>query len=134
MTLWGPIIIAVIAGETIAILWGAVRLGWAPFHEPFPAKPHADGAVTRRFQTFKVSFVNLGWSVHASVDEKHLHLMPVRLLRSFGARPVSIPWDAIHIEKRSRSGRWVTVKIGGRTVFGPAWCLDLAEPPSPDHA
>jgi hypothetical protein len=115
--------------EPVVILWAIVRFGWAPIHEKFPAREPGADAVRRGFQSFKVGILNLGFSIHATVDAHYLHLEPAAYLRWARARTVSIPWDAISIEKRSRSGRWITVKTDKWTIMGPAWCLELAESP-----
>ncbi|MHC4102906.1 MAG: hypothetical protein ACYS15_01390 [Planctomycetota bacterium] len=128
---WTSVIIAgivlFVVLEPIVILWAIVHFAWAPIHEKFPARaPEAD-AVRRGFQSFRVGIMNLGFSIHATVDEHHLHLEPAAYLRWARARTVSIPWDAINIEKRSRSGRWITAKVDKWSLMGPAWCLELAE-------
>ncbi len=121
----GIVVFAVL--EPIVILWAVVHFGWAPIHDKFPAHEPGAEAVRRPFQSFRVGILNLGFSIHATADERHLHLEPAAYLRRLGARAVSVPWEAIHVEKRSRSGRWVTVKVDKWTITGPAWCLELAE-------
>jgi hypothetical protein len=124
----GAGIVLFVITETLAILWAIVRFGWAPIHKRFPAREPGADAVRRPFQSFRVGVMNLGFSIHATADEHHLHLEPAAYLRRFGARPVSIPWEEISVEKRSRSGRWITVKVDKWTIMGPAWCLALAGP------
>ena len=63
----------------------------------------------------------MGWSVHASVDDQHLHLKPVAFLRWFGAIPMSIRWE--HLSKLNRSGKSAYI-TGGRLV-SPAWCFEM---------
>jgi hypothetical protein len=121
----GIVVFAVL--EPILIFWAIVRFAWAPIHEKFPTHEPGADAVRRGFQSFKVGILNLSFSIHATVDEHRLHLEPGAYLRWFGARTVSIPWDAMTVEKRSRSGRCVTVKADKWTIMGPAWCLELAE-------
>ncbi|MHC4416408.1 MAG: hypothetical protein ACYS0G_14125 [Planctomycetota bacterium] len=128
------IIVAALA-ESFVILWAIVRFGWKPLADVFPPQPSQPDAVVRRFRSFRVGVVNFGFSMHVAVDERHLHLETVALFRWFGARPVSVPWESIRIQKRSRWGRWITAKVGPRTITGPAWCLELAEPtPDTNHA
>jgi len=123
----GIVVFAVL--EPILILWAIVHFAWAPIHKKFPAHEPGAGAVRRGFQSFKVGILNLGFSIHATADEHHLHLEPAAYLRCFGAHTVSIPWDAMTVKKRSRRGRWITVKADKWTIMGPAWCLDLARSP-----
>jgi hypothetical protein len=125
------IILGVVAADLLVmslVFTGIVRMGWNQPLAAYPPQPIADDAVTRSFQTFRLGLVNLGGSIHVAADERWLHLTPIRLLRSLGARPASIPWDGIRIQKRSRNGRWITARIGRTTLQGPAWCLELAEP------
>ena len=97
--------------------------------------PHADliaggcsGADERRFQSFRLGVLHLGFCIHVAADEGHLHLQPAALLRFFEAPTASIPWSSIEIQKRSRTGKSITARINERTLLGPAWCLGLAEP------
>ena len=122
------LIISLAVVEPIVLIWTIVHFGWRPFQDAFPAQPQRDDAVVRRFQSFRLGVLNLGFSIHVAVDEQHLHLQPVAVFRWFGAHRASIPWVSISVIKRSRSGRRITVKIGERTLVGPAWCLELAEP------
>ena len=126
---WWPLIITGIILFTIVepwvIIWAAMRMGWRPLLDKFPAQTPASDAVARRFQSFRLGFMNLGFSIHVAVDERWLHLTPAAFLAWGGGAPVSIPWDSISIVKRSRSR--ATAKIGKRTLVGPAWCLELAE-------
>ena len=114
--------------EPIVLFWAIVRFGWRPFEQAHPAQPVHEDAVARNFQSFSIGLLNLGFAIHAAADERHLHLTPVALLRWFGAGTVSIPWEAIKVQKRSRRGNWIVAKVGNRTIRGPAWCLGLAEP------
>jgi hypothetical protein len=124
------IVLAVVVADVLLvtlILWFILRLGWGKLERLFPAQAPAADAVSRRFQSFRLNLLNLGFSVHVTVDERHLHLDAVRFLRWLGARPMSIPWEQISIVKR-RGGRWIAAKIDSFTLHGPAWCLSLAEP------
>jgi len=94
----------------------------------FPAVEPAPDAVRRSFQSFKFGMYNAGWSVHVAVDERYLHLMPAALFRWCGAKNASIPWEAITLEKRGKMS--TRVKIGKMTIWGPTWCLELAQPPA----
>jgi hypothetical protein len=94
--------------------WGMVHLGWRPWAREYPPHPPAPDAVRRRFQSFRVGMMNLGGAIHVAVDEDHLHLTPVRVLRWIGMSPISVPWGSITI--RRRRGRWVMASAGGRTL------------------
>jgi len=71
---WGPVIaiVAFIVVETIvgiAVVSAMVRNSIGEVAEKFPAQPVEADAVRRDFQSFKLGFVNLGWSVHVAADE-----------------------------------------------------------------
>jgi len=95
---------------------------WTPIARQHPVQPLADDAITRRFQSFSLGIINMGWSIHASVDDRHLHLEPVRPLRWFGAIPMSIRWE--DLSKLNRNGKSVYM-TGGHRLVGPAWCFEL---------
>ena len=134
-----PIIITLIVAaavlEPIILVWALLHFGWGPLARSYPAQPADDDAVTRSFQSFRLGLINLGFCIHVTVDERHLHLRPAAVLRWFGARAASIPWGSIRIVKRSRPrpggplrmAPSITARIDGRTLAGPAWCLELAE-------
>ncbi|MHC4142069.1 MAG: hypothetical protein ACYSUF_09395 [Planctomycetota bacterium] len=63
-------IVVFVVLEPILILWAIVRFGWAPIHEKFPAHEPGADAVRQGFQSFKVGILNLGFSIHATVDER----------------------------------------------------------------
>jgi hypothetical protein len=81
--------------------------------------------VRRDFQSYRFGIVNLGLSVHTTVDEAFLHLEPVRPLRLLGIRPISVPWDRVE-PVRWRGRRHAEVRIGSQRVLGPRWALGLA--------
>ncbi len=125
--------------EPFLLLWGVARLGWRPLQRDFPARSPAQDAVTRNFQSMRLGMLNLAFCIHVTVDDLYLHVTPVAPFRWFGAGTASIPWESIEIVKRSRIGRWITARIGKRTLVGPKWCLKLAPPaedapPTPDEA
>ena len=112
----------------VALLRGMSKSSIGGLAKQFPAvEPGAD-AVRRNFQSFKFGIYNAGWCVHVAVDERSLHLMPAKLFRWCGARDSSIPWEAITLEKRGKMS--TRVKIGKMTIWGPTWCLELAQPPA----
>ena len=130
MTWANVLIVTIVVGalaEPPLLIWGLMHFLWRPVHERFPGREPDGDAITKRFQSFRLGIMNLGFSIHVAVDENHLHLTPAGYLRVFGARPLSIPWESIAIQKRSRSKRWITAKVDRWTVVGPAWCLELAE-------
>ncbi len=112
-------IVLVVGRLLVSTLWKPLAHG----HEHVEPLPDA---VRKNFQSFRIATANFGFCVHVAVDENRLHLLPARFLRWFGARPMSIPWDQVNLKKRG--GHWSSVKIGKRSVHGPAWCLNLAEP------
>jgi hypothetical protein len=90
-----------------------------------PAEPRPE-AVRRRYQSFKVGLVNLGWCIHVAVDERSLHLTPARVARWFGMRAMTVPWESIEYLGKAAIGSSVRVRIAGEEIHGPAWCLNLA--------
>lgn len=108
------------------IIRAAIRAGWKRLQDTHPAADVGPDAVRKNFQSFKMGMMNLGLSVHVAVDDAHPHLLPAAMLRLFGAKPMSIPWDAIEIKYR---GKWSTrTTIAGANVWGPNWCFDLVSP------
>ena len=87
----------------------------------------ARDAVRRGFQTLSVNRLNFGLCINIAVDEQHLHLQPAKAFGWLGARPASIPWDAIEIQKPG--SRWITARCGPHRIKGPAWCMKLAGTP-----
>ncbi|MBX3374190.1 MAG: hypothetical protein KF817_10165 [Phycisphaeraceae bacterium] len=115
LTLWVGVFIVAVAGL-------AFRMLWQPMLAPFPARPPAPDAVHRRFQSFSVGIVNMGFSIHVAVDEAFLHLRPVAPWRWLGARDASIPWTAMTpVGRAARVARLP----GGHQIVGPRWCMRL---------
>ncbi len=110
----------------IATFVTVIKLGWGPLPRDFPATEPGDDAVWRRYQSFRLGLLSLGYCIHVAADERYLHLVPIKPLRACGGKPASIPWDAIRIESRSGRGKWITVRVGTHTLRGPSWCLELA--------
>jgi hypothetical protein len=132
-----PLVIAIVVGVVMmdlviiaALLHGLKNTVFGPLSQRYPARPPGEDAVTKRFQSFKMGMYNLGFSFHVTVDESHLHLDPAGFWRKLGAEPSSVPWSDIEVVRRGKSGKWTTVKIGGKPtpLLGPSWCLDLADP------
>lgn len=98
---------------------------WRPVFSKYPPQPHGPDAVTRRFQSFSVGFLNMGFSIHATTDSEHLHLEPLGIWQLLGASPASIPWSALTPERQSLAaieGR--TARLDGHLLFGPRWCFE----------
>ncbi len=122
------IVIAIVIVLDLLFMPVVVRLlvaqAWNPIAEAHPRTAPAPDAVTRRRQGISVGLVNLGMCFTISVDEHALHLVPNALGRLLGLRPASIPWDAIEAKKRGRF--FSRVRVAGRDLAAPRWCLDLA--------
>jgi hypothetical protein len=113
------LIAAVVGKAVVAALWN-------PLANKYHAVDPAADAVRKNFQSFRFGAVNMGFCVHVAVDEHHLTLTAIRPLRWLGAKPISIPWDQITMKKRG--SKWSTVHINAKSLHGPAWCLNLADP------
>ena len=111
-----------------SLIAGSLKLLWNPLHLAYPPRTPADDAVRKQLQSFRIGLLNLSYCIHTAVDENHLHLTPATLVGWLGAKPTSIPWDAIEVLKRSRFGQSMIVRVGKRRIAGPAWCLGLADP------
>ncbi len=119
------IVVSVTLLEIVTIVT-IIHVFWGPLPRDFPATEPGGDAVWRRYQSFRLGLLNLGYCIHVAADDQYLHLVPIKPLRAFGGRPASIPWDAIRIESRSGRGKWITVRVGTHTLRGPSWCLELA--------
>lgn len=119
------IIIAVDAVLIPSLLYGMISGYWQPIYKKHPATEPLPGAVARNFQSIRIELFNLGYCVHLTIDEQHLHIAPAWLLRVVGARTISLPWEAMQIKKLGK--RWGTVKIGSTQITGPAWAFELAK-------
>lgn len=131
---WWMIVLIVLAVDAIIIpclFYGVISGYWQPLEKRFPARDALPGAVRKEFQSIKLDLFNLGWCTHISVDEQHMHLDPVLLLRWFKAGRISLPWESLELERVGRS--WGKAKLrGGITLWAPAWAMRLAQTPSPD--
>jgi hypothetical protein len=120
----------VLPALTLAVI---VRVAWAPLARRYPARPDLAGAVRGRYESFRLGrFTRIGHGMHITVDEEHLHLDPIALLRWVGARRISLPWARM-TDVRPAPGRlgapadgMIAVTIDGRRIAGPAWCMTLA--------
>ena len=109
--------------ELPIIMFGIFHGMWKPLALKYPPQTHAPAAVTRKFQSFSVGIINLTWCVHATVDDAHLHLTPVKWLQFFGARPMSLPWTSLRPLGRDRNTR--AALTGGPVIRGPRWCFQM---------
>lgn len=107
------------------VLPAIVRASWGAIADRHPPMEPSPDAVGREFQSFKFGLLNLGWSVHVEVDDRHLHLRPALFARLMRCRAMSIPWEEIRLQGRARA-RMRRAMIGRTLVCGPAWCMDLA--------
>jgi len=114
-----------------AVIYAAVRAYWSPIADRFPPREPASDAVRRHFQSFGAVLLNLGWCIHVAADDRYLHLRPARFARLIGIRPASIPWEAITPDPSDRRRRVRRANVGGHSIEGPRWCIDLAAPPPP---
>lgn len=133
MTPLAVIAIVVVLLSTDFIVIGALFANlrssmWKPLSDAFPARPPAPDAVRKEFQSLKMGILNLGGCAHLSVDDEYLHIEPAAFLRWFRMVSMSIPWEAVRVKKRSKSGKSVTVRIRNVEVMGPGWAFGLAEP------
>lgn len=127
-----PAIVAILTIATLSYIGvvGAVsfRYIWNPILSPYPPREPANDCISRRYQSFSLGTISMGGSVHASVDDDYLHLVPLTIWRTLGAQSASIPWsDLVPV---GRSG--CKAKVGGptgTTLQGPAWCMNLIDPP-----
>lgn len=110
------------------VVWAILRscgLMLRQLGEGHPAVEPEPGAVRKEFQSFKIGMMNMGYSIHVTVDASYLHLDPSLTARWVGMPRMSIPWSEVRLVRRGRYGG-TQVKIGRQTVYGPRWCLELA--------
>ncbi len=86
----------------------------------FPAQAWGAGAEVRERQSLSVGPANMSRGVTVALDAKYVHVAPGRVLKVFGGAPFSVPRAEIEVVKVS--GKWATVRTGGKTIFGPTWC------------
>jgi hypothetical protein len=104
----------------------ALQSSWKPLEREFPAQLPSEPALSRRYQSFSIGWVNYGFSIHACIDDNYLHLTPIWFILRFGISPVSIPWAAIRpIRPIRQLGSFVKVNVGKQTICGPKWCFEL---------
>jgi hypothetical protein len=98
----------------------------------YPPQPVVEPSLRRNFQSFSINAMNLGGCLHVTLDDRCLHLQPVKVLRWMGLSEASIPWEAIKLDvsKKTSNRRrpwphFVKVRIGKFKVTGPAWCFRM---------
>lgn len=111
-----------------AVIHAAISGYWAPIADKFPWTEPAAGSPRWNFASLKIGVLNLGWSVHLLADDAALHMTPVKVMRWFGMKGASIPWDEIEY-LRDRGKRWSVVKIAGHEIMGPREPFQLAKEP-----
>lgn len=109
-----------------AILNVAVQTLFEPLSKRFPPQEMMADVVEKPFQTVKVGIMNFGMSVHFGVDDKHVHVVPAKLLRWCGGKPSSVPLSEVSVDAsagvdRCRAGKLVDGVIAGIALQAPAW-------------
>ncbi|MBM4113302.1 MAG: hypothetical protein FJ253_07995 [Phycisphaerae bacterium] len=121
-----PVAVAAVAlGAVPLIAMAAFHMLWRPMLGQFDRQQPSLDAVRRRYQSFSIGIVNMGFSIHVAVDDEFLHLEPLWPWQVLGAMPVSIPWSALSPAPRDAInlfGR--AVRVNGHTLVGPKWCLE----------
>lgn len=127
MGLWIGITIFIIADLLVVgiVIWFLNKKFIGGYMRPYPPVEPTAEAHTERFQTVSIGLGNFGKSMHISVDESYLHLMPAKYLRWFGIAAMSVPWDDITDIKVDRRDYRATARLmrGNVALRVPAWCL-----------
>lgn len=127
MALWIGITIFVIADLALAvfIVWFLNKKVIGGYTAPYPPVEPAPGAHREDFQSVSIGLGNFGKSMHITIDESYLHLMPAKMLRWFGIQPMSVPWDDITNVRVDKRERWATARLAKSktSMKVPAWCL-----------
>lgn len=125
------IIAGVIAFDVVVIaviIRAAAQAAWNPIARDYPPVEPGPDARARRFQSFSLGMLNLGFCIHAAADADYLHLTPIAPLRRLGMRPLSLPRRVIHTVKPGALPHRRRIALGrGREIAGPAWCIDPAD-------
>jgi len=112
-------LILLIDSVVVGSIFYAVSQTMRDLSSKFPPMEPLPDSVRRRFQSFKIGLINLGWCVHVAVDERYLHLTPTRLARWFGVRAMSVPWEAIEVVGKAAFGSSIRVRIAGEEILDP---------------
>ncbi len=125
------ILIGLFLAVDAVVIWCILRGaagGWNRLADLHPPTEPIEPSETRRFQSFALGLLNLGFSIHVTADPERLHLTPIAPMRLAGMRPMSLPWDALELKPAGRRNGWRTARVGvGLDLHGPAWCLGLAD-------
>ena len=119
----GWIIAGIAVASVLLILRLVVHLIWNRMMQAWPRRDDGHNVQWRRFQSFRVGMMNLGFSVHVGKDAEHMHLRLIAPMRWFGAVDASVPWAALE----TRGDRGHRVRLGDVDVWGPTWAF---EPPA----
>jgi len=121
-----PLLVAAGVGMIPVIAMLAFHMLWRPIFAKYPAQRPTLDAVSRRYQSFSVGIVNMGFSINVSTDEEFLHLDPLWLWQVLGATPASVPWTALSPATHSAMviGLGRVVRLDGHTIAGPRWCFE----------
>lgn len=106
----------------MTVISAVIFVQWKPLALQFPPRKFIEPTYRRRFQSFQVGALGLGFSIHVVLDDECLHLVPIRFLRWFGCDPISIPWASVQILKLFP--RQARVRIGKTNVVAPRWCIE----------
>ncbi len=125
----GQIVLAIVLFDLFfvvpVVVFGLVAGFWKPLEEAHPAVEPGEDAVRRNFQSIRIDMMNLGYCVHLAVDAEHLHIEPALLLRLLRARTMSLPWEALRVEKHRKS--MSKVRLGSHTLTLPRWAAEMVE-------
>lgn len=103
---------------------------WTPLVKRFPEQVIGPDSFRKNFQSISIGSVSFGFCVHMAADDDFLHWIPVRFLRIFGCKTISIPWSSVQpISKQpflqKRLAKIVLLEKKGQTITVPRWCLDV---------
>ena len=111
------------------VIWLIATLAWNPNARRWPAQPVLTGAVSKAWQSFAFGrFNRFNNCMTIIADERCLHLVPFALFRLAGSKPISLPLDRMTDIKPAIGGFMMSARLDGRLIFGPAWCMSLAQP------
>jgi hypothetical protein len=127
---WTVALLACIGLVVVAgIFWLITLTVWRPMQRRYPAQAIRPGAVSRSWQTFGFGrLLRLSNCLTIVADERHLHLTPFAPMRWTGAWRMSLPLDRItDVRKADLPGFDISARLDGRLIFGPEWCMRLAD-------
>lgn len=124
-------IIFVVTLAPVALIWLLVKLTWPPWERRFPARPQSPDAVIQSMQSFGLGrFMRWNNFLHIAADEECLHVIPPKMIRLFGAGPISVPWERFADVRPAMLGMMIGTLDDGTKIVAPGWALRLAEKPS----